>query len=394
MDAPHMFNLKVSLCVVTRSTNMVCDLMFPTDRTLDHPNRCPPHLRFATDCSECPLEQTMQTKSKLAENIGCQSKYSQQLARINSAFSLQVTALQDKDMVVQGASPDIMPPTAARICSLVEEQVTSSLQKSLPSILKEALANSALMSAPPSTDDQNINDQESKASTKPVSRLDRFYSSTKECVLSDPVLEVIKTAFSKQLSKDVWSDLMEKYTLLDMVRTLLRPADYLMKLDLQDAYFMVPIHEQHKKYLRLAFEGRTYEFQSLPFGLSSAPRAFTKLLKPVVAVLRSSGIRIVIYLDDILVMHQSAMELVNIFNMVLTLLRNLGFLVKMEKCSLHPTQELVFLGALLNSKTMTIAVPPEKLTHLQKECTSVALRDVCSMHELAVIIGRMNQKDE
>jgi hypothetical protein len=186
---------------------------------------------------------------------------------------------------------------------------------------------------------------------------------------------------------------LEKFKLegLDMVRTLLRPADYLMKLDLQDAYFMVPIHEQHKKYLRLAFEGRTYEFQCLPFGLSSAPRAFTKLLKPVVAVLRSSGIRIVIYLDDILVMHQSAMELVNIFNMVLTLLRNLGFLVKMEKCSLHPTQELVFLGALLNSKKMTIAVPLEKLAHLQKECASVALRDVCSMHELAVIIGRMNQ---
>jgi hypothetical protein len=69
----------------------------------------------------------MQTKSKLAENIGCQSKYSQQLARINSAFSLQVTTLQEEDIVVQGASPDIMTPTAEQIRSLVEEQVTSSL---------------------------------------------------------------------------------------------------------------------------------------------------------------------------------------------------------------------------------------------------------------------------
>ena len=67
-----------------------------------------------------------------------------------------------------------------------------------------------------------------------------------------------------------------------MVWILLRPGDYMMKLDLQDAYFMVPIHEQHKKYLRLQFQNKIYEFQCLPFGLSSAPKAFTRLLKPVV----------------------------------------------------------------------------------------------------------------
>ena len=74
-----------------------------------------------------------------------------------------------------------------------------------------------------------------------------------------------------------------------MVRILLRPGDYMMKLDLQDAYFMVPIHEQHKKYLRLQFQNKIYEFQCLPFGLASAPRAFTRLLKPVVAVFVRQG---------------------------------------------------------------------------------------------------------
>ena len=38
----------------------------------------------------------------------------------------------------------------------------------------------------------------------------------------------------------------------------------------------------------------------LPFGLSSVPRIFTKLLKPVVAYLRSKGVRCMIYIDDIL----------------------------------------------------------------------------------------------
>ena len=86
---------------------------------------------------------------------------------------------------------------------------------------------------------------------------------------------------------------------LEAVRKLIQPGDFMMKLDLQDAYFSVPIHNSHKKYLRFVFQGITYEFQCLPFGLSSAPRTFTKLLKPVIVLLRIQGIRIVIYLDNI-----------------------------------------------------------------------------------------------
>ena len=78
----------------------------------------------------------------------------------------------------------------------------------LPSILKKALADS---NAQQSIDDTRDDIEEDPITAPPVSRLDRFYTTTKECVLSDQVLEIIKTAFTKQLSKDIWSDLMEKY---------------------------------------------------------------------------------------------------------------------------------------------------------------------------------------
>ena len=48
-----------------------------------------------------------------------------------------------------------------------------------------------------------------------------------------------------------------------------------------------------------------FEFQCLPFGLSSAPRVFTKLLKPITALLWRRGIRCILFLDDIMVMNQS-----------------------------------------------------------------------------------------
>lgn len=43
----------------------------------------------------------------------------------------------------------------------------------------------------------------------------------------------------------------------------------------------------------------------LPFGLNSAPRVFTKFLKPVVAQLRKIGITLIIYPDDVLIMSES-----------------------------------------------------------------------------------------
>ena len=51
--------------------------------------------------------------------------------------------------------------------------------------------------------------------------------------------------------------------------------------------------------------GRAW-YRGAVFGVSSLPRAFTKLLRPVIAFLRSFGIRLVIFLDDILVASESS----------------------------------------------------------------------------------------
>ena len=104
-----------------------------------------------------------------------------------------------------------------------------------------------------------------------------------------------------------------------------------------------------------------YEYQCLPFGLSSATRAFTKLVKPVIILQRVSGIRVVIYLDDLLILNQDRTELQKIFKIVTSLLTDLGFIIKLEKCSPSPTRVVVFFGTQLDSTNMTVAVPPEKL---------------------------------
>jgi len=55
-------------------------------------------------------------------------------------------------------------------------------------------------------------------------------------------------------------------------------------------------------YLRFQWQGQPWEFNVLPFDLSSAPYDFAKIMKAAVAALRKLDIRLVLYLDDILMM--------------------------------------------------------------------------------------------
>jgi len=55
------------------------------------------------------------------------------------------------------------------------------------------------------------------------------------------------------------------------------------------AYFSIPIHTTHQRFLSFTWEGQSYQFTCLPFGFSSAPRTFTKG-NEAVSYLRSLGI--------------------------------------------------------------------------------------------------------
>ena len=94
----------------------------------------------------------------------------------------------------------------------------------------------------------------------------------------------------------------------------------MVKLDVKDAYLSVSTHPNSQKYLHFIWQRQTYQFQALPFGLCTAPLIFTKLLKPVVAFLRTRNIRLLIYLDDILLIASNPSTLREHANLTLTLL--------------------------------------------------------------------------
>ncbi|XP_010863572.2 uncharacterized protein LOC105006635 [Esox lucius] len=83
------------------------------------------------------------------------------------------------------------------------------------------------------------------------------------------------------------------------------PGDFCSSIDLKDAYFHVPIVRRHRKFFRFAFLGKAYEYTRIPFGYALVPRTFSKCLEAALEPLRREGIRILAYLDDLLILASS-----------------------------------------------------------------------------------------
>lgn len=174
------------------------------------------------------------------------------------------------------------------------------------------------------------------------------------------------------------------------LRELLKENDWMTSVDLKDAFLSVPIHSAHRKLLRFRWQGRLYEFQCLPFGLTSAPRIFTKLMKPVMAILRRRSIRCMIFIDDILLLSQSREELFQITQEFAKLLGLLGFLVNADKSIMTPCQSLTYLGFMVDSVQMTLTLPMEKLELIIQDCCRALAQPQVPVRDLARIIGRMS----
>ncbi|KAI2647955.1 Transposon Ty3-G Gag-Pol polyprotein [Labeo rohita] len=150
--------------------------------------------------------------------------------------------------------------------------------------------------------------------------------------------------------------------------TCVRAQNWFVAIDLKDAYFHVSILPRHRPFLRFAFEGRTYQYRVLPFGLSLSPLIFTKIAEAALTPLREMGIRVCNYLDDWLILAHS-LELVCMHReVVLNHLAQLGLRVNWEKSKLSPVQRISFLGVELDSISMSARLSPGTCTISAEVC--------------------------
>ena len=171
----------------------------------------------------------------------------------------------------------------------------------------------------------------------------------------------------------------------------LGPNTLLAKMDISEAYRLIPIHPEDRVFLGVQWEDSIYIDCQLPFGLASAPAIFSALSEALEWVLRKRGVRAVIhYMDDFLLMGApGTSECGQALATTIATCEELGVPLAEDKTE-GPVTEISFLGIQLNAREMLTSLPPDKLAKLRAMVKELAgARVVRDRQQLESLVGHL-----
>ena len=116
-------------------------------------------------------------------------------------------------------------------------------------------------------------------------------------------------------------------------------------LDLVRGYYQIPLDKDSKQYTAFSTNKNHFQFNRLPFGLKNSGIAFQKTMQHVLSPLSSN--KVIIYIDDILIMSESFEEHLSLVQKILNTLANYHIKIKVKKCEFFKTS-VTFLGHILS----------------------------------------------
>ena len=148
--------------------------------------------------------------------------------------------------------------------------------------------------------------------------------------------------------------------------------DHLVK----SGYHHVDIFVEHRKYLAFSWDfgtghARYFQFTVLPFGLSSAPFIFTKLLRPLETHWRSHGIPIAIFFADGIGAGGTSKNVWANSAKVQSDLVQCGFLVNPEKSDWEPKTRFWWIGYTIDTQTGLIHANEKRIQKLSSELEQI-----------------------
>lgn len=137
---------------------------------------------------------------------------------------------------------------------------------------------------------------------------------------------------------------------------------YMAKVDLTDAYRMVPIRKQDWMHLGMAVGNDVYIDRCLPMGAASSCQIFQRISDALAWLATPPTIegRIFNYLDDFLILAYSKEKCQQHLDKFLMMCDRLSISVSAHK-TIRPTQSITFLGIIICSNQCTLSMPEEKL---------------------------------
>ena len=186
---------------------------------------------------------------------------------------------------------------------------------------------------------------------------------------------------------------MRYASVLDAAKMLLHlgPGTLMAKIDIASAYRIIPVHPKDRYLLGMSFDKKVYIDTQLPFGLSSAPVLFNAYADGLEWIVCTKGVKFILhYLDDFLVLGSpESKECQSALDSLKDCCQMLGVPLAMEKIA-GPVTVLQFLGFELDSETMEIRLPKEKLDQLVLLLGSWVSKKSCVRKELEHLLGKLN----
>ena len=180
----------------------------------------------------------------------------------------------------------------------------------------------------------------------------------------------------------------------ESIRKSIRKGEWVISIDLTDAYFHVPIHPQSQKYLRFQTKKGVFQFQALPFGVATAPLEFTRIVKEVKLIAQARNLRIHQYLDDWLLRSPSKDQCLKDSEKLVQLVQELGWLINFQKSELIPTQKLDFLGYHFDLQRGLVFPTQKKLDRLNAQTVSIRKSLVLTPRKLMSLIGTLTSLEK
>ena len=132
-------------------------------------------------------------------------------------------------------------------------------------------------------------------------------------------------------------------------------------LDLTSGYWQVPLDPDAQEKSAFATRSGLWKWKVLPFGLTSAPATFQRLMERVLKGLHWKTL--LLYLDDVIVIAPDFEAHVERLEEVLRRLRDAGLKLKPSKCELLK-REVRYLGHVVSDKG--VATDPDKLVAVRE----------------------------
>ena len=160
-------------------------------------------------------------------------------------------------------------------------------------------------------------------------------------------------------------------SLIDETLTRIAKAKTVPRIEIRDAYNLIPIKERDEWKTALRTHYGLFEFLVIPFGHTNAPAAFQRYVKETLQPYLDQFCTA--YLDDLLVYSENLEEHTTHFRLVLELLQRAGHQVKPQKCELDKTTT-EYLGVIITPNGLKM--DPKKVSAVMNWPIPQKLRDV------------------